>query len=152
MNSTTVIVLAIQPHHAINIIQGKKTVELRRLKPKHLGQGSLVLLYASSPLKALVGAFRVSSILDKPVSELWEEVGSKACISMEEFNIYYSDINSGIAIFFDEIWEFPNPIKLSQMREEIDFQPPQSFRYATDDDIQLLEYSNISQELNLVHN
>ncbi len=152
MNSSTVIVLSIQPRHAMNIIKRRKTVELRRLKPKHLGRGSLVLLYASSPLKALVGAFRVSSILDKPVSELWESVRNKACISMEEFNIYYSDLNSGIAIFIDEIWEFPNPIKLSQMREEIDFQPPQSFRYATANDIQLLEYSNISPELNLVHN
>lgn len=150
MDSASIIVLSIHPVHGMNILKGDKKVELRRIQPKYLSPGSLVLLYASSPLKSLIGAFRVSSITKKPILELWEEVEDKACITLEEFNNYYSDIDSGIAIYFDETWEFPSPINLDILRDEMDFQPPQSFRYATSDDMQLLQHSNISFDLDLL--
>jgi predicted transcriptional regulator len=135
------IVLSTKPQYADLILNGKKTVELRRVKPKYLDSGSLVLIYASSPVKAMVGAFSVNSVVEKPLDSLWEDVKSESGISYDEFKRYFEGINKGIGIFINECWKLATPITLDFFKKKCQsFTPPQSFRYATEADFSSLNF------------
>ncbi len=119
------ILLSVRPQYANQIFEGKKKVELRRICPKHIKKGDLVLIYVSSPVKSLCGAFKVDKVVEKNLPELWRAVKGKAGISRKEFNQYYKGVSVGSAIFFNNVWKLPSPIELQALREERDFQPPQ---------------------------
>ncbi len=124
--------MSIRPQYANKIFDGTKTVELRRIKPKMLDSGDLIFVYVSSPVKALAGAFRVASVVEKKLEPLWRAVKDYAGVTRVEFFNYYEGVNSGVAIFIDDVWLLPRPIKLAQLQEEIkNFYPPQSFRYTS---------------------
>lgn len=126
------ILMSIRPQYASKIFDGTKTVELRRIKPKTLGSGDLIFVYVSSPVKALMGAFRVASVAEKKLEPLWRAVKDCAGVTRAEFFSYYEGTESGVAIFIDDVWLLPKPIKLTQLQEEFkNFYPPQSFRYTS---------------------
>lgn len=132
------IFLSIRPKYANKIFEGTKTVELRRVRPKHIKKGSLVLIYVSSPVKSLAGAFMIDEVIEQPIKELWKSVSSKAGVTHEEFNSYYDGVSKGIGIFFSEVYPLNEPIELKKLREEmVGFHPPQGFRYVTDHEMKI---------------
>jgi predicted transcriptional regulator len=126
------ILLSIRPEYANKIFEHTKTVELRRVCPKHLEQGDWVLIYASSPVQALVGAFKVDKIVKKPLKDLWKMVRKQAGATRQEFDAYYDGVSVGVAIFFkvQDVQQLEEPITLDILKQHC-FHPPQSFRYAT---------------------
>lgn len=56
-----VLLISIRPVYANKIFDGSKTVELRRVRPR-LETGSVVLVYVSNPVQALMGMFQVSTL------------------------------------------------------------------------------------------
>ncbi len=135
-----VILMSIRPQYADKIFNRSKTVELRRVKPKSLEQGDLVLVYVSAPIKSLVGAFTVLSVTEKTLPALWKKVKDYAGVSRSEFLDYYQGADTGVAIFIKDIWLLPKPIQLAELREEVKgFYPPQSFRYTTIQQIRSFE-------------
>ena len=124
-----VIFLSIRPRYAEKIIDGTKTVELRRVRPKYISTGALVLMYVSSPVKSLIGAFKVNQVVENPLGDLWKLVQNRAGISRSEFDAYFEGASTGVGIFFNEIQLFHNPIELEDLKL-IGFRPPQGFRYA----------------------
>ena len=134
-----ILLLSIRPEHVKRILNGEKKVELRRTRPK-LNQGDLVLIYASTPIKALVGAFQVEKVLEDTPSNLWYRVQNSACISREEFDKYYIGTDRGIGIFFNKTCILQSPIALSGLRQcWPNFQPPQIYRYLSAVDINLIK-------------
>jgi predicted transcriptional regulator len=126
------IFLSVRPRYANKIFEGTKTVELRRVRPRYIAEGALALVYVPSPVKSLVGAFKVDRVVERPLEGLWEMVRDKAGVTRGDFDAYYEGISVGIGIFFSEVWRIPEPIELHDLRERIaGFQPPQGFRYAT---------------------
>lgn len=124
------IIISIQPRHAKNIFIGNKTVELRRVRPKRLKEGAIVIVYVSSPKKEIYGAFIVSQVIEKEINDLWATVRDKASITKDEFDNYFSGMHKGVAIFISKVWCLSKPIKLNKIRRIIsNFNPPQSFRY-----------------------
>ena len=89
-------------------------------------------MYVSSPEKAVLGSFKVDSIVEKPTPDLWEEVEKRAGISNEEFYDYYKGIKVGVGIFLKDIRRFNQPVELHRLRNKLpNLKPPQSFRYLT---------------------
>ncbi|MHC1623025.1 MAG: ASCH domain-containing protein [Candidatus Methanospirareceae archaeon] len=126
------IFLSVRPQYASRIFEGSKTVELRRVRPRYIARGALVLIYVPSPVKSLVGAFKIDQVVEKPLEELWEIVHDRAGVTREEFDAYYAGVSKGIAIFFRQVWSLPKPIELEDLKERmVGFHPPQGFRYAT---------------------
>ena len=125
------IILSIRPMYAAKIFDGLKKVELRRTRPQHLGKGALGLIYVSSPVRSLAGAFRVADVIEVPLMELWKMVRDKAGVTYREFKEYYAEVSVGTCIFFSKVWRFREPLSLHDLRREaLDFIPPQAFRYA----------------------
>ena len=129
---SNILLLSIRPEYANKIFARTKTVELRRVRPRLLNEGDRVVVYVSSPQQAVVGSFKVDNIVEKPVTELWEEVEKLAGISHEDFYDYYYGVRLGVGIFLKDIHRFSQPVELHRLRNKLpNLKPPQSFRYLT---------------------
>ena len=127
---TSTIILSVRPKHAAKIFSGFKKVELRRNRPKDLGNGTLALIYVTSPVRSLAGAFRVTHVIERPLADLWKMVKKKAGLTYREFRQYYDGVSTGTAIFFQKVWSFHEPLSLEDLRTELlTFLPPRAFRY-----------------------
>lgn len=123
------LLLSIQPRYADKIFAGTKRVELRRVRPK-VEVGDLVLVYVSTPVKALTGAFEVKSVISAHPSELWALVKNEAGVTREEFFTYYAGAPMGYGIRLKKAWSLPTPIALISLRRAWSkFRPPQSYHY-----------------------
>lgn len=134
-----ILLLSIRPEYANKIFDRTKTVELRRVRPRLLNEGDRVVVYVSSPQQAVVGSFKVDNIVEKPVTELWEEVEKLAGISHEDFYDYYQGVKLGVGIFLKDIHRFSQPVELHRLRNKLpNLKPPQSFRYLTDNQFNIV--------------
>lgn len=123
------IFLSIKPRYAEEILAGRKTVELRRVRPR-VAEGSLVILYGSSPMKAVLGAFLVDRVVEASPEDLWPQVEETAGLSREEFDTYYDGARQGVGIFIRSAHTAKSPYQLEDLRRDWpEFQPPQAFRY-----------------------
>lgn len=126
------ILMSVRPQYAEKIFDRTKTVELRRIKPKFLQEDDLILVYVSSPVKSLMGAFTVSSVMEKSLPSLWRNVKDYACVQRSEFFDYFQGVEKGTAIFIKDVWLLPKPIRLSDMQQKVKgFLPPQNFSYTS---------------------
>lgn len=137
------ILLSIQPHFADKIFEGSKTVELRRSIPKN-HKDQIVILYVSTPVKAIVGGFEYSHIIEENPAKLWDRVKDVAGVTFEQFNNYYSGTDNGYGIFISKVWKYSSPISLESLRNSLsNFSPPQNFRYLNSSqasDLNLLDF------------
>ena len=137
--SDRVLFLSLRPHFADLIMTGVKTVELRRHRPR-TAPGTLVLLYASSPERQLVGTCVIDEIGEATPSDLWQLYGPHTGIDLGYFSDYFSGTQRGIAIRLKAPQRLLAPMALEDLRVHLPaFMPPRSFRYlSTGDARQLL--------------
>ncbi len=125
------LLLSIRPEYATKIFDGSKTVELRRVRPR-LTSGDLVLVYASAPVKALLGAFEVAKVVEAPPAQLWTQVQEKAGLTHDQFDQYFDGAKQGYGIFLKRKWSLAEPVALDVLRKrQTNFRPPQSYHYLT---------------------
>ena len=92
-----VLLMSVRPRFASAILSGSKTVKLRRTRP-NVDPGSLVLLYSSSPVKALVGWARLKTIVEGTPDWVWRNHQGDAGISDSDFEIYFSGASTAFAL------------------------------------------------------
>lgn len=130
------LLLSIQPHHAEKIFNGTKRVELRRVRPRVIA-GDLVLVYVSTPIKALTGAFEVKAVVEASPRKLWQAVAGDAGLTRNEFFKYFSGASLGFGIRLRKVWSLPKPVALISLRRNWHrFRPPQSYQYLSDHEVQ----------------
>ncbi|MFZ5633103.1 MAG: ASCH domain-containing protein [Bacillota bacterium] len=123
------LLISIRPEYAKKIFDGIKTVELRRVSPR-VKKGDLVLVYVSSPTKAIVGSFKVTQVLTMQPDELWRHVEDLAGVSRKEFDDYFEGASMAVGIFLNSAQRLPIPIKLHHLKEKWpSFRPPQCYHY-----------------------
>ena len=127
------VVLSIKPHYSEKILEGSKTVELRRRFPLSAPSGAIAYIYSTSPVKAMVGTAAIRDVLKLPVEQIWAEFESTASIERDQFNKYFEGVDHGFALLFEDVKTFSRPLPLSELREKFGFEPPQSFLYAKRD-------------------
>lgn len=127
------IVLSIKPMYSEKILDGSKTVELRRRFPVAAPSGSLAYIYATSPVKAMVGIAEIRDVLRLPIEQIWTEFEKTVFIKRENFEKYFEGLEHGYALVFDDVKAFSRPLPLIELRERFGFEPPQSFLYAKRD-------------------
>jgi predicted transcriptional regulator len=119
--------ISVKPKHADAILDGRKTVELRRTRP-NLPEGSLVILYSSTPTRAVVGWAQLIGVREGTPIEIWDEFGAAAAIEELDFDAYFDGTDQAFALELDDVVVATQPIPLSVIRS-IGIQPPQSWRY-----------------------
>lgn len=120
------VLLSIKPRYVEAILKGDKRYEFRKniFKKKDVEN---VYIYATAPVKKLVGFFKVGDILeDHPVC-LWDQLQEFSGLDEKEFFNYFGDNKSGFAIEILSVAEFLNPLDPRDLIPR--FVPPQSFCY-----------------------
>lgn len=133
------LLISIRPRFAELILSGQKTVELRRVRPT-IGAGAHVLLYASSPVRELVGTCTVESVSVGHADELWASHGPHSGVTRAEFDEYFEGANRAVGISLRDARRVKRPRSLTELRERLPgFNPPQSFSYLSAADVGRLE-------------
>lgn len=129
MQPERMVLLSVRPRFAAALLDGSKTVELRRRRAR-IADGTVCLLYASSPTCALVGAVRVASTDVSDAETLWERHAEAMALARSEYDSYLDGASEPCAIVIAATTRFPQPIRLSELRRRQDrFVTPQSYRF-----------------------
>ena len=123
------ILFSITPKNAAKILTGSKRIELRRRRPD-VSKGDLMLIYVTSPQKALRAISVVEALSYAKPDDLWDSVRERAGVTFSEFIEYFAGARMGYAIAFRSVQELITPIKLTTLRGLWPgFHPPQSHQY-----------------------
>lgn len=122
-----VALFSIHPHFADAILDGSKAVEFRRT-PLHPDVTHIVV-YATAPVKRIVGSFEVAGVEALSPAEAWERYSSKGCIDQTSFERYYTGASRAYVIKV----KYPRPLQSPVPLSDVDagLRPPQSFQYLT---------------------
>src|SRR5438128_2717444 len=118
--------LSIKPEYSDRIFSGEKKFELRK---RRLGirRGDIVVVYTSSPTRALTGAFMAMGELELPVEIMWARHRAQLGIERGAFDEYFDGSESAVAIPIGKAVRIP-AIPLPDLRRfRPGFTPPQSF-------------------------
>ncbi len=123
------VLMSVRPRFAAALLDGSKTVEIRRRRVR-IAAGTICLLYATSPEKSLVGAVTVAATSTCDPAALWQEWGARTELRREEFDDYLAGCTEASAILIASAGAFTEPIPLAELRRRhTSFLAPQSYRF-----------------------
>lgn len=119
------ILLSIKPEYAEKILQGEKKYEFRRTIFKN-PLVKTVVIYASSPIRKVVGEFEIDYILSLDISSLWKKTMHYSGINEDFFAQYFQGKKVGHAIKVKKVKRYRKSLELDDY--DIKY-PPQSYLY-----------------------
>jgi len=122
------VLLSIKPRFAVRILSGDKTAEVRRRFPA-LEPDTVMYLYASTPVRAVVGTLRLEAVHADTPHSLWRRFGPRLDISEEYFTEYLDGRNEAAVVELGVREKWSRPVTLDKLRTVVRVEPPQSFRY-----------------------
>ena len=141
------LVLSVKPRFAAKLLGGEKTVELRRILPRRIKAGDLLLIYSTAPDTSFVGFCRVTKVLLGSPDTLWPQVQGSAGVTHAEYRQYFGDANRAVGIQVEQPIRLLAEVSLEESRKHApDFRPPQSFRYLSSLDDKLRETLRTSMQ------
>ena len=122
--------VSIKPRFAEKILAGEKAVELRRVRPNEAVPGTMVVLYASSPICEVVGTGRIRRIEEGSPTAIWERHRGQLGLPRSEYRSYFAGASQAVGILLEDVRPLRRRVPLAALRERLSgFEPPQSFRY-----------------------
>lgn len=118
-------ILSIKPIYAKQILAGIKKVEFRKRSFKE--KVRRVYIYASVPVKQIVGYFTFTEIDEDTPANLWEKYKDVGGIAKEDFFSYYANNERGCAFVIKTVTSFKQGKNPNEFID--DFVPPQSYVY-----------------------
>jgi predicted transcriptional regulator len=132
------VLLSLRPRFAGALLDGTKTVEIRR-RPVRFHVGALCLLYASSPARALTGALLVAGVDCGTPGELWRRHGPRTSLTRKEYDDYLHGRSTACALVVTSPIAFRVPVPLAELRRRLKaFLPPQSYRFVHEGELDVL--------------
>jgi predicted transcriptional regulator len=122
------VLLSIKPKFAAKIFDGSKGYEYRRTIFKRQ-EVTTVVVYASDPVRKVIGEFDIGGIIQEDPELLWSKTKDHAGITWEGFLEYFENRKKGYAIKIASTRHYDVPMSLSSLLLS---SPPQSFRYLSD--------------------
>jgi len=108
------LVLSIQPKYAENIMLGMKSVEIRKKFSKDW-EGARFNVYASAPIKSLLGEVRIERVIEGTPAKIWELFGKQIGESKEEYDRYADESDNVCALVLGDIRPYTYPVPLVQI-------------------------------------
>jgi predicted transcriptional regulator len=117
-------IISVHPDYARAILAGTKTVELRRRIPG-LSPGTRLWIYATRPIKAVVGLVTIRGVARAHPAALWRKHHAGTGLDHTAFKTYFNGSRLGVAILL-EAAKPVQPITIKQLQRIRDrFHPPQ---------------------------
>jgi predicted transcriptional regulator len=123
------LLISIHPRFANAILDGTKTIELRRTMPT-LPDSALALMYSSSPMKALVGWATVEGVVQATPDDMWRTHKHAAGVTSAEFDEYFAGKTDAFGLRLTDVKRALHAISLADLRGH-GLEPPQSWRYVS---------------------
>ncbi|WP_421773815.1 ASCH domain-containing protein [Gracilimonas sp.] len=124
-----VLFISIKPEFTDKIFKGSKSIELRKSTPS-IKENTILVIYSTVPVKAVIGISRVKNIIKMPPKLLWEEYSDRLGIDERRFFEYYENSEFAVGLELANTFKLPNKIPLNLIREFYpSFHPPQTFKY-----------------------
>lgn len=137
--------ISLEERHANRILDGTKTVELRR-RPMNVAIGATVWIYVKMPVGSVVGCAKVTGLHALAPSTLWNRFGAASGLQRQEFFEYFSGLPKAFALSLSQPTRLVSPIPLSKLRDvSSGFHPPQFFANVASDGPLLLAMSQALQ-------
>lgn len=129
-----VALLSIKPRFASAILDGTKQVEFR--KRPFRASVSWVVMYATSPVAAVVGLFEVKNVVVASPEHLWNEFGAISGLEAEKFAAYYEGKTQGVALVIGHVQKLASKLPLASINNGA--RPPQDYCYLPDQSLALI--------------
>lgn len=130
--------LSLRPRFAEALLKGTKTVEIRR-RPTRVSPGAICLVYASSPMRALVGAVAVAAVDVAAPDVLWRRHGPGTALQRCEYDAYLAARPVASAMVVAAAVSFRIAVPLAELRRRHHaFVAPQSYRFLAPDEFAAL--------------
>lgn len=122
------LLLSVKPRFAESILDGTKAAEIRRQRPA-VQPGTLVIIYATKPIGAIVGTARISDVSYGSPGDMWTHYRMHVGIGKNDFDSYLAGASVAYILLLVEVQRLVPLLTLEQMQTVTSFQPPQSYRY-----------------------
>ena len=109
--------ISVKPEFANKIVTKEKTIELRKIKP-HVNIGDYIIIYASSPIKSVIGYGIIKQIIEKSPRRMWDEHSEFLGIDKDRFDEYYAEKEKSIGIEIHKIKKI-KPISLEDRKSVV---------------------------------
>jgi predicted transcriptional regulator len=123
------ILISVQPAYADQIMDGCKTVELRRRFVQDVGPDARLFIYSSKPVGAIIGCASIDEVVKLPVRQIWKKFRRQACVEKSDFEKYFCGLAFGFVVSLGNV----TPLTELLVREDIlnrwGIHPPQSYMY-----------------------
>jgi len=121
--------MSIKPKYAYKILAGEKKYELRRVVSGRINEGSLVVLYVSGRVKAIVGEFTAGKVFYGSPKYVWSIAYREGSgINREDWS-YIAGSREAMAIEVVNPRMYKHSVKLEDLRTVMPwFNPPLSYR------------------------
>ena len=119
------VLLSIKPEFVEKIFAGTKKYEFRKSLFKKSGV-KYVVIYASAPIKRVVGEFEIDNILSDDVDVIWDRTQKYSGITKAYYQSYFHNRKRANAIQIGRIKKYDKARFLSDYNIQ---HAPQSFRY-----------------------
>ena len=116
--------LSINPERVENILQGNKTYEFRKILCKR--KVDIIVIYATYPVKLIVGEVEVLDIIEMDKEQLWKLTEKRAGISKDFFDQYYEGRETAVAYKLGKVLKYDIPYSLDKIGVKM---APQSYMY-----------------------
>ena len=128
--NTAPILISIKPAYAEAILSGRKSVEFRKASfPKRVGT---MVLYATSPVKKIVGVANVGAVVVLGPEGAWRRYHERGAIERRAFNAYYDGSKKAVCLEIGKTHRLEPPV--DPYKTIKGFRAPLSFRYLSDGD------------------
>lgn len=134
---TRALFLSVKPRYARAILEGRKTVEVRRKFPE-VPAGTVVVLYSSSPERAVLGTVRLKQTIRVDPSHVWERFSDVIEIDEDALTEYLAGAAASTVLEVEDPETWTKPVSLRSLRMLLGVEPPQSFRYLEPDQVDLI--------------
>ncbi len=120
------VIMAIKPKYANSILNGTKQYEYRRRawKDYDFRPVETLFIYATAPVKAVIGECEITNIEYLQIQALFEQTGYFGDISSSDFKKYFAGVDNGFAIGLSNPIRYEKPIPLTAFNLS---KPPQAF-------------------------
>lgn len=123
------ILISIRPEYADQIMEGCKTVELRRRFTAEIDENTRLFIYSSNPVGAIVGSARIDKVTKLPVKQIWAKFRKAACIDKTDFERYFSGIEFGFVLSLGDVTPLEELVDREDILDRWGIRPPQSYMY-----------------------
>lgn len=125
------LLMSIRSRHVRSIVAGTKTHELRKRIPRD-ATGMRIFIYSSGEEMAVTAHARVADVDSGPPASIWSRHSAVLGISRAEFDEYFAGADVAYALQLQDVRENARPTSLQELRKAFGIEPPQSWRYLTE--------------------